>query len=220
MADNDYLNPLSTKLDADQTIRRAYDEGKNRHRVDAEVTATIGTVDVIIDAAGGDNIAIADQSGTNYLHINNDGSINVNVDNVTLDQSTSSVAIGDGTNLIHINPDGSINAVIQDSALTTRNLFNEVDNVISGITTEVISYTAAANTKLLSCDFGGTNVAAFSLYIGGNLAAKKYTFFQSLNERFNFMDGLPINSGDVITVEVIHNRPDPGSFNVNMLIKN
>jgi hypothetical protein len=70
-----YLNPLSTKLDAAQIIRRAYDEPNNRLRVDALVTATIGTVSVLIDAASGDNISISD--GTHTLEINPDGSINV-----------------------------------------------------------------------------------------------------------------------------------------------
>lgn len=75
MASN-YLSPLNTKLDAAQIIRRAYDEPNNRIRVDAQVTATIGTVDIIIDAATGDNIKIS--NGTNTLNVNPDGSINVN----------------------------------------------------------------------------------------------------------------------------------------------
>lgn len=77
MASN-YLSPLNTKLDAAQVIRRAYDETNNRLRVDAEVTATIGTVDVIIDAASGDNIKISD--GVNTLTVNPDGSINISPD--------------------------------------------------------------------------------------------------------------------------------------------
>lgn len=72
---SNYLNAINGKLDANQVLKRAYDEVKNRLRVDAEVTATIGTVDVAIDAAGGDNIAISD--GVDTLVINPNGSINI-----------------------------------------------------------------------------------------------------------------------------------------------
>jgi hypothetical protein len=72
------ISPPGTKLDSDQVIRRVYDETENKLRVDAEVTAVIGIVEVIIDAAGGDNIAIASQDGTNYLNVNPDGTIDVN----------------------------------------------------------------------------------------------------------------------------------------------
>lgn len=90
MASN-YLSPLNTKLDAAQVIRRAYDEPNNRLRVDAEVTATIGTVDVIIDAASGDNIKISD--GVNTLSINPDGSINISLDNTAVTVSNSTIQV-------------------------------------------------------------------------------------------------------------------------------
>lgn len=130
---------ITSKLDAAQIIRRAYEDDKNRIRVDAEVEATIGSVDVIIDASSGDNIAIADETGTNYLAIN---------------------------------PDGSINVVLENSGLTTKNIFDEVTGVVSGVTTVIASYTAIANTKLLRVSVGGTNVAAYSIYIASALQAK------------------------------------------------
>lgn len=213
------ISPPGSKLDASQIIRRAYDDVNNKIRVDAEVTAVIGSVEVTIDAAGGDNIAISNEVGSNYLNINPDGSIDVNA-NIELDQATDSIAIGDGTNLIDINPDGSINVVVAESALTEKNVFDEVTGIVSGITTEIISYTAITDTKLISCNFSGTNIAMYSLYIDGNLCAKKYTCWCSLNEQFNFENGLPINSGDIVSLEVVHNRPDPGNFNANLLIMN
>lgn len=90
-------NIIVSKLDAPQIIRQAYDETNNRIRVDAAVSATIGTLDVIIDASSGDNIAIADPSGTNFLLPNPDGSINTNV---AIDQASDSIKLGDGVNLI------------------------------------------------------------------------------------------------------------------------
>lgn len=180
-------DPRLSKLDANQVLRNSYIDETNELRVAASITATIGEIDVSIDANAGDNIAIADPTGTNYLEPN---------------------------------PDGSINVVVTDNGLTTKNEFGEVAGVVSGVTVEIASITATSNTKVLSCDFGGTNVAAYSLYIGGQLAAKKYTYFTSLNGDFDFKDGLPVNSGDVVSVEVLHMRPDPGDFNVNILFKN
>ena len=92
---SNYLSPLNTKLDSEQVLKRSYDETKNRIRVDADVTATVGVVDVVIDAASGDNIAISD--GTNTMLINPDGSINANVD-VILSHIDDSVRLGNGTN--------------------------------------------------------------------------------------------------------------------------
>lgn len=140
---------------------------------------------------------------------------------VVLDQANDSVAIGDGTTLVSVNPlSGALLVELDGSSLTTSNRFNEVTGVIAGITTAVITYTAIANTKILSCDFGGTNIAEYSLYIQAALNAKQCTYFTQLNGRFDFKDGLPVNTGDVITLEVVHNRPDPGDFNANLLISN
>jgi hypothetical protein len=69
------VNPNPSKLDQTQIFQRAFDEGEERLRVDAEISASIGTIEVAIDAAAGDNIAISD--GTDQLEINSDGSINV-----------------------------------------------------------------------------------------------------------------------------------------------
>ena len=91
-----YNYPLGTGLSADQTIVRAYDETNNRHRVDAQVTAVIGAVDVVIDAASGDNIAIRDSDG-NELGINANGSINVIVQDIVLDYTNDSVTVYQGT---------------------------------------------------------------------------------------------------------------------------
>jgi hypothetical protein len=69
------VNPNPSKLDQTQIFQRAFDEGEERLRVDAEISASIGTIEIAIDAAAGDNIAISD--GTDQLEVNSDGSINV-----------------------------------------------------------------------------------------------------------------------------------------------
>lgn len=70
---------MSTNLDFNQVIQRAYDEAANRIRVDAELTASIIAppgLEVSIQAAD-DNIAIRNSTNNDELFINPDGSINV-----------------------------------------------------------------------------------------------------------------------------------------------
>lgn len=79
-----------SKLNADLVLRRAFDEASGRIKTDAEVSATIGSVDVVIDAATGDNIAISD--GVNVLEVNPDGSINTEIDKTGLATDTLQTA--------------------------------------------------------------------------------------------------------------------------------
>jgi len=67
-------NTPYTGLDADQVIRQSFDQDQDRLRVDAEVTATIGVLEVDIDAADGDNIAISD--GVKNVTISTEGAKN------------------------------------------------------------------------------------------------------------------------------------------------
>jgi len=99
---------ITTKLDADQVIKQAYDEPNKRFRVDATVTATLGDT-ILVDSDGDE------------LDINPDGSLNANV---TIDAAGGdNIKISDGTNTLLVNPDGSINAgisgTINPSGLST-----------------------------------------------------------------------------------------------------
>ena len=69
-------NLKPSKLDDRQIFQRSFDETTDRLRVDAEVTATFGTVEVVIDAKSGDNIAISD--GTNTVSVTPAGELKVN----------------------------------------------------------------------------------------------------------------------------------------------
>ncbi len=80
---------ITSKLDAPQIIRKAYDEPNNRLRVDASISE-MNSVEVVIDAASGDNISVASQDGNNFLNVNADGSINV-VGNVITTPSVGSL---------------------------------------------------------------------------------------------------------------------------------
>ena len=71
--------PKQSLLDANQCIQGAYDGETGRLRTDSEATIVNADINVDIDAASGDNIAISDPDNGNTLKIEADGSINVNL---------------------------------------------------------------------------------------------------------------------------------------------
>lgn len=212
-------NIIRSKLDANQVIREAYDDDNKRLRVDAEITATIGTVEVSIDAAAGDNISIASQDGTNYLSVDANGAIDVNVNSITLSHTDDSIAIGDGTNLIDVNSDGSLNVI--PIAEVSINLFNEILSVPSGSTMEINSYTVPAGkiSRVSDISVSGDNIAKYILKIDGSRLDIKRTYFGgSLNELFTFNNQLQLVAGQEISVEVENFRPDVADFNCRISI--
>ena len=224
----DYLSPLGTKLDANQVLTRSYDEVNNRLRVDASITATMGTVDVIIDAASGDNIKISD--GVDTLLVNSDGSINVVVEAITISAATDSIRLGDGTNLTTTTTVGSkvgldVN-VITSSANNTLYLFNEINAVPAGVLTTIITHTipvTALSQRLQRINCSGDNISKYIVYINGQIIDISRTYFGSeLNTAFDYTNdsnvGRALMLGDVIEVKVIHSRPSVSDYNAKVQI--
>lgn len=177
-------NTPYTTLDQNQILQRSFEESEDRLRVAAEVTATLGTVECVIDASSGDNIAIANQNGSNFLAVNPDGSLNVNV--------------------------------VTTSTGTYKVIYEEIDNLVSGITEVLIDFNPLIATRLLSIDVSGTNIATYEILKNSDLINKKRTYFGAeLNAGFNF-DGLILNNGDNLQISVVHNRPDDGDFNATL----
>lgn len=87
------FNPNASQLSQEQIIQQVFDSDDNALNVNVEAPITIsGDVMVEIAASSGDNIAIADKTGTNYLVVNPDGSINTNVtfpSEIAVTQATS-----------------------------------------------------------------------------------------------------------------------------------
>lgn len=120
---------------------------------------------------------------------------------------------------LNINPDGSINVNVVRTDQVLKSYFNEIDGIVTGVTEELISYTATADVYLQKIEFSGTNIAQFELVIDSSTVDKKRTFFNgNLENLFNFNEGLNVASGSVIKVYVVHDRPEPGSFNARMQI--
>lgn len=139
---------------------------------------------------------------------------------VLITDTEDSIKVGDGSGTyLDINPDGSINVIVEPSPYTTKNYYNEVLSVASSVTTNILSYTAVANTKLLKIDVAGTNIAMYEVLINGSVVAKKYTYFQNLNEIFEF-NNLPVITGQIVLVRVTHYRPNVGDFDCNILVEN
>lgn len=100
--------------------------------------------------------------------------------------------------------------------------FNNITAVPMGVETSIISYIVpnGKNANLIFSEMSGTNVATFNLYLGASLINKKRTFFGDLNNTMEFKNkGFYLTSGQVITLKVIHTRPDTGEFEANLQIK-
>jgi len=103
---------------------------------------------------------------------------------------------------------------------------NEFDSVIavaSGSETEILSYTVPVGKALylLLVQASGNNVATYSVYVDASLVAKNRTYFGgSLGVDMPFgvpsLSGYKINSGSVISVTGIHNRPMLGDFEARL----
>jgi hypothetical protein len=97
--------PLYTpsSLDGNQVLQYAFDDAAQRLRVDATFSGTVG--DVIIKDQDGD-----------FMEVNPDGSLNVNVINpISLEISAAdgdNIAISDGTHTVDVNADGSLNVTL------------------------------------------------------------------------------------------------------------
>ena len=129
-------NAPYTQLDSTQVIRQSFDEVNDRLRVDAVVTATIG--DIIINATDSD-IAIKDRASGFLLHINSDGSINVDVVLTAAADSISSWT-----------KDGTGNAITSTSNALDINIKSGTITLPTGAATSALQTTG--NTSLSSID--------------------------------------------------------------------
>lgn len=103
--------------------------------------------------------------------------------------------------------------------------FNGISSVASNILTTIITYTVPTNitTYLTSIEYSGDNIAVYEIYINNILNARQRTNFgTSLNGIFSFIPlddewGYKLNTGDIISIKVIHERPDLGDFDARIL---
>lgn len=145
---------------------------------------------------------------------------------VDLTHTEDSVRIGDGTRLLTLNDDGSV--PVSDANATNEarvDLFNEISLVATGSDQTILQYQVPVGVKahLFRCDVSGENIAKYTLFKGTNPISIKRTYFGApLNVEFDFKtshkQGLELQAGDIIKINVIHNRPDPANFEASFQI--
>jgi hypothetical protein len=97
-------------------------------------------------------------------------------------------------------------------------VFGESNSVASGLEVIVFSYSVPVGKKLIlnSISFSGTNIARYTVEVDGSTYDRAWTYFSGgLSGLLNYHvqgDGVFINSGQVITLKVLHNRPSTGDF--------
>jgi hypothetical protein len=137
---------------------------------------------------------------------------------VTVSDGSYVLSISDGINLIK----GIYPSLIKAVPYGNTNLqFAEVASVAASTPTDVISFTASANTRLVTASVSGNNVAMYTLLINGVVKGRKYTSFgASLNTEFKLNTGLSVVSGDIVKIQVYHTRPFVGDFNAKLILEN
>lgn len=196
-------NPNPSLLDQTQIIQRVFDGASDRLRVDAAVSLDVGTLDVAINATD-DSIRIYDS----------------NAAAITLGQKTKAQSIpvvfpSDQTISTTI-PANSTFGVLESGTVDTA--FAEAFTVGNSILTTVTSYSAVQPTRLKMVEVSGTNIATYTVNVNGTPIHKKRTFFGNLDNNFQFSKGFAVDSGDVITIKVLHNQSDPGDFSAFILV--
>lgn len=138
------------------------------------------------------------------------------------------VSIVEGGNTMKVNADGSINVIIEETPVSGQVVisnYNQVINVVSGATTTLLSYTVPMGytAVLEKANASGENVARFDILYNSNLFDTKRTYWGGgFNVDFDYTtgtsNGISLNSGDVIIIQVLHTRPYVGTFNARIQI--
>lgn len=135
-----------------------------------------------------DSVRVGD--GTNELHVNTDGSLNVNI----VESPTASPPLAIRYNEITAVPTGS-----ETTLISIGGLMNEI--------------------RVYAIDVSGTNKATYKLKLNGSTIAIKRTSFTGYNEKFTFepfSNGLKVDIGDQLIITVQHDRPNLGNFEATL----
>lgn len=139
------------------------------------------------------------------------------------DDNAWPVKITDGTNPLTVNPDGSINVNVSgsSSAPGLTIIHDEITSVGANAETTILTITAPLNGMRVSkVEVSGDTVALFRVKLDGNTLLNKRSWWTDFNPTFSFEDfanGLWLNSGQVLTITVIHTRPFLGSFEATVM---
>ncbi len=184
--------PPASLKDAQQVLRYAFDDTNGRLRVDAVITPDGHDLEIHY---ADDSIAIGDPTTQTLLHVNPDGSLNVNL-------NSSPTAPG-----------------------TVKSKFNELLSVASGVTVTIVSYQVPVGmTAILQrISSSGQNIAQYDVYLNNVKFDTKRTYFGSaINVDFDYTsgssDGLVLQAGDTLAVQVYNYRPSSANFEARIQV--
>jgi hypothetical protein len=200
-----YTVLLGATISADEQKRPAIDNAEIV-RAMYEEEPTVAQRTILVDECGNK------VNDTNPLPVAIDGTITV-----------GDVSIVEGGNTLTVNPDGSIDVNIVNSTSTPglQIAFNSVLAVASGVETTIITVTAPmGGLRVEKINASGENVALFRVYVNGTEIIDKRSWWTQFNVEFafeNFINGLLLTSGQVLTVTCYHTRPYVGNFEATVM---
>src|ERR1035437_254514 len=135
---------------------------------------------------------------------------------------------GPNGNSIEPNIDGSINVNIVSAPISgqeVKSLYSQVLSIASGATTALVTYTVPpGKTAILErANASGENIARYDVLLNNALFDTRRTMFGGdLTTDFDYTSGnssgFILNSGDVVKIQVLHNRPSTGTFNARLQV--
>jgi hypothetical protein len=99
------------------------------------------------------------------------------------------------------------------SSETNINQFSEISSLVKSTLTDIVTYTIPVGKTfyLKMVESSGNNYAEYSVLRGVTKIGSKRSSELDFNVNLPFHD-LPFNSGEIISVKVIHERPQSGDF--------
>ncbi len=216
------VDKLGNKIDNvvdNNGINRLAVDGQFHAEVDVQVDVDIEGIYDPINNPDPDNIGVI--AHNRALTPTDADQVNrvTSVTNGNVHAMDVSIHNSNGTAIDNTNPLPVV--TVLGPGMLAKSLYNEVSSVASSILTTILTYTVpvATTAKINSVDVSGTNIAAYQVEVNSSIIDKKRTYFSGpLNEVFNFNSSVALVSGDVVTVRVIHIRPNVGDFNARVAV--
>jgi len=221
------------QLDGFQVLKSVYSPSTNCLRVCVVEGSTGGGsgFEVIITHID-DSIRLGD--GTNFFtsstiasKIGLDVAIINEVNIRPLDKSTDNLILEDDDgDRLNIFSDGSLPVKITGiEEIIPTPQYGEISSVAANVETTLLSFTALADrqTYIQGIEASGENIAEYRVKIMGTVIDKKRSYHGAgLNVNFKYDGtlnlGYPLSPGQILTVTVIHQRPNVGDFNSKAII--
>jgi hypothetical protein len=134
---------------------------------------------------------------------------------------------GPSGDFMTVNPDGSINVNVVETPVAgqvEKIVFNEVSSVPNSVQTQVAFYTVpVGKTAVLHrVNASGDNFAQFDVFLNSNRIDTLRTWYSNFNAQFDYTtgtnSGIALNSGDILSVKVLHTRPFVGTFDARIQV--